>query len=348
MTSHDEQAIDAQAIDAQVDEHLAAALRAARATDTPIDRHAFLARAQVQRDRLHRRRRIWSVATPLVAAALVLVTVALVLQRGDTSQTARHGAASRAKPACPGHPGTPDVVPGDTLFAFPPIHLRLCTYSVDGDLVTSVDVPGPDNPDVAETLDHLQRAYVDTPADPSGPHCGTGEIAIDRIGILAFPDDGSPAEAAWVAMAGCTTPEATPAGAGTFETAGEWADVRLTPVDGAIELRVRPTGASSWGEPRRIDEPDPTSPWTAEGVGLDEVTVHVVVLSDRATITNMGEIAAVTIATPHCGEFTCAVFAVPRGERAGVVANISSGDRTDSVPLGSIAVGSGQLQFSTD
>lgn len=336
MTGHDERATDA--IDAQVDERLAAALRATRAGDSPIDRDAFLARAQVRRDRLRRRRRIWTVATPLVAAALVVVTVAFVLQRGDPSQTARHSAGSTPKPACPEQPGVPDVVRGDTLFAFAPTHLTLCTYSVDGDLVTTVDVPGPDDPDVAETLDYLQRAYVDSPADPAGPHCAAGEIAIDRLGVFATGDDES--DAAWVAMAGCSTPEVTPGDDVTSEVNGPLVDVRLTPGDDTIEVRTRAPGSESWGEPNRVETPHATDSWLAHGIGLDDATVYLIVLADDATIANADEIAAVTMATPRCGAFTCALFAVPRdASDPRYVVRVSSEARVDAVALDPVPVG---------
>lgn len=89
-------------VDAAVDQRLTAAIRSARMAARSPDRHAFLAAAQVRRDRVRRRRRGWLVVTPIVAAALVLVAIGVTASGGDnTSMQASTGVAgaTRAEPA---------------------------------------------------------------------------------------------------------------------------------------------------------------------------------------------------------------------------------------------------------
>lgn len=332
-----------------VEDRLAAALADAHAASTPVDRHRFLARAQVRRDALRRRRRVWTVATPLVAAAVVLVAVALVVQRGETPQVARgdSSASSTTATACPERPGTPDTEPGADLFPFVPTSLELCTYDTDGRLVVATAVPGPENDDVAGTLAYLQRAYVDTAPPAAEPHCGPGEIPIDRLGIFAFDGDDSRPADAWVPIAGCTTPPVA-SDTATTHLQGALADVQLTPDGDTVEVRTRASGSPSWGEPNRIETPKLGEDWIASAIGLEEVTVHIVVLTDGTTITNADELTPVMMGRPHCGSFTCAVFAVPRDSgEARFTVHVSAGGAVRSIELGSIPVGGGGVQFET-
>jgi hypothetical protein len=424
MTGHDEPTgAPFDPIDAAVDQRLTAATRQARATTPSPDRHTFLAAARTRRDRLRRRRRAWTVATPLVAAALVVVAIGVLATGGDTTsmhasspavaepqvdarspikvhpstglvdgQTVRVAAyaaaqatfsqcavvrspngsqfyacnpdpsdrsdavdghvpagstkdapvargsltvherlrgrlfllsypeggatgmiteasdiscgadtiatvtpvptgtetdtpapttvdrsapGQRATPnqagepcvvmatglfhtvrylpyrapisfagsqvsttrTCPTAPGTPNIELGERLFDFTPTALTLCTYGVDGRLVDTVAVPGPDQPSVGETLDYIQRSYVDRPLGPDGPRCADDAVAVNLIGVIASSSAHS--RTAWIATAGCTTPggpsggtkhDRTPeSGSAIGTTEGSPASTRRTP-----------------------------------------------------------------------------------------------------------------------
>lgn len=112
---------------------------------------------------------------------------------------------------CPTAPGTPNTEAGERLFDFTPTALTLCTYGVDGRLVATNAVPGPDQPSVGETLDYIQRSYVDRPLLPDGPRCTDDAVAVNLIGVIAT--GGAHSSTAWIATAACTTPDGTSGGA---------------------------------------------------------------------------------------------------------------------------------------
>lgn len=248
MTPHDEPTeTPFDPIDAAVDQHLTAATRQARAATHALDRHAFLAAARTRRDRLRRRRRAWTVATPIVAAALVVVAVGVIASGGDNSSThlasssQAQASASTASGAltCPTTPGSPNTESGKPLFDFTPTALELCTYGSDGRLVATNAVPGPGQASVGETLDYLQRAYVDRPAGSGETNCAPDEIAVNRIGVVTGDEDHT--EIAWIASAGCTTPgdPADERGSAIGTTEGSPADGRGNPTP------IEPSGPTS-------------------------------------------------------------------------------------------------------
>lgn len=111
------------------------------------------------------------------------------------------GASSRLD--CPTKPDEPNSEAGKPLFAFEPTFLTLCTYGVDGGLVTDNHVPGEGESSVRATLDHIQRSYVDQPSGPGRSDCGEDAITVNRIAVIAT--DGNRNATAWIAVTGCTT-----------------------------------------------------------------------------------------------------------------------------------------------
>lgn len=220
MTGHDKPTDEPlDPVDAAVDQRLTTAARQARATTHTPDRHAFLAAARTRRDRLRRRRRAWTIATPVAAAVIVIVAVGVIASGGDnTSMNASTGgrteaiaSSASAAPSCPDKPGAPNTAAGRPMFDFTPTALALCTYGVDGRLLATNAVPGPNQPNVSETLDYLQRAYVDQSSGSGEPNCADDEIAVNRIGVIGSDDVRT--ATAWISSVGCTTPRGPSDGA---------------------------------------------------------------------------------------------------------------------------------------
>ncbi len=98
MTDHDRPTDEApDHLEAAVDRHLTAAVRAARTATHPPERHAFLTAARIRRDRRRRRRRTLTITAPIVAAGLIAVMVTVVaVGKGQPSFQADRAATGQA------------------------------------------------------------------------------------------------------------------------------------------------------------------------------------------------------------------------------------------------------------
>lgn len=358
MTPHDDVADEQlDPVDGAVDQRLAAALRDARTATRSPDRHAFLVAARVRRDHQRRRRRGWIVATPIVAAALVLVAIGVIASGGDTSsmnaskaiQAASAGSShASTSPACPDKPGTPNTKTGERLFDFTPTALTLCTYGVDGQLVKAEYVPGKGTASVTETLDHLQRDRNSSNPASQPPSCSDdGAVPVDRAGVIATAEDRH--DTAWFAISTCTVPDTARGPDGTVSFHGEWADVQITPSGDSVTIRSRPSGSQPYGEPKRIEGPNDSDAWTDGLISLTDVTIHVIGLADGSSVVNVNDLTDFAMGTTSCGQFECVVYEVPR-DRTGPTPEVKvrSNGQISSIPLDSVPEGAGVLRFHVD
>ncbi|HET8931042.1 MAG TPA: hypothetical protein VFN21_10335 [Acidimicrobiales bacterium] len=126
---------------------------------------------------------------------------------------------------------------------------------------------------------------------------------------------------------------------------GKLVDVRLLPRGDKVFFQARSADSGGYDDPEEMHVTE-FAPWTLKSAGFSDATTYILLLGYNAEIRNADALGPVTVGIRRCGQFTCAIFEIPRNTGSnGLAAEISNGESISKVQLTSRPVGEGGLQF---